>query len=93
MVHILAYDLKAPNDTPDDCERVISAIKSDFGSWCHIEKSVWLVETDVDAGQVRDYLRTVVHANDVIFAARLQGNWASYNFGDERNVWLKNRDF
>ncbi len=93
MVHIIAYGLKAPNDTAEDYERVISAIKSNFDSWCHIEQSVWLVNTNIDAGQVRDQLKTVLDPKDILFIARLQGSWASFKFGDKRNAWLKSRGF
>lgn len=93
MIHVLAYDLKQPHDTAEDYERVIGTIKSDFQSWCHIEQSVWLIDTDMDAGQVRDHMKPVLHEEDVLFVARLQGNWASWNFGEKRNEWLKNRTF
>lgn len=45
MIHLLTYDLKQPNDTSEDYERVIAGIKADFSSWCHIELSVWLIST------------------------------------------------
>jgi hypothetical protein len=93
MIHVLAYDLKEPNDKPADYERVIAAIKANFGSWCHIEQSVWLIDTTMDAGEVRDHMKTVLNSKDVLFVARLQGNWASVNFGDNRNKWLKERTF
>jgi hypothetical protein len=93
MIHVLAYDLKAPNDQPDDYERVIAAIKADFASWCHIEQSVWLIDTTMGASEARDHMKTVLNSKDVLFVARLQGNWASVNFGDNRNKWLKERNF
>lgn len=93
MIHVVAYDLRSPNDTADDYKSVIDAIKADFSSWCHIEKSVWLIDTNMDAGEVRDHLKAVLHDKDVLFVARLNGNWASWVFGDERNSWLKNRNF
>jgi hypothetical protein len=93
MIHILAYDLKEPNDKPADYERVIGAIKADFDSWCHIEQSVWLIDTSMDAGEVRGHMKSVLSEKDVLFVGRLQGNWASWNFGEKRNDWLKNRTF
>jgi hypothetical protein len=93
MIHIVAYDLKSPNDTPEDYTRMIAAIKEDFSSWCHIEQSVWVVDTTMTAAEVRDHLKTVLNINDVLFVARLNGNWASWNFGEQRNTWLKGRTF
>ena len=93
MIHIVAYDLKQPNDTEENYELIIGAIKSEFESWCHIEQSVWLVDTSHDAGAVRDALKDYVHEGDILFVAKLSGNWASWNFGKDRNEWLKARSF
>jgi hypothetical protein len=93
VIHVLAYDLKEPNDTSDDYARVISAIKSEFSSWCHIEKSVWVVDTAMDAQQARDHLKQFLNDKDVLFVARLSGNWGSLYFGKERNDWLQKRAF
>ncbi len=93
MIHVLAYDLKEPNDTAEDYERVIGAIKSEFSSWCHIEQSVWLIDATMDAAEVREHFKQFLNSKDVLFVGRLQGNWASLNFGDERNKWLKSRAF
>jgi hypothetical protein len=93
LIHVLAYDLKQPNDTPEDYQRVIAAIKSEFSSWCHVEQSVWVIDTWMDAGQARDHMKQFLNPRDVCFVARLQGNWGSWNFGDERNRWLKAQKF
>lgn len=93
MIHIVAYDLKQPNDTEANYELIIDALKSQFDSWCHIEQSVWIVDTKDDAGAIRDTLKNYVHEGDVLFVARLTGNWGSWNFGGKRNEWLKSRTF
>lgn len=92
MIHVVAYDLKSPNDTMEDYKRVISAIKQ-LSSWCHVEQSVWLVDTTMPAGEVRDQLKPFLNSGDVMFVARLGGNWGSWNLGDQRNAWLKGRAF
>jgi hypothetical protein len=93
MVHIVAYDLQTPNDTSENYEIIINAIKGLFASWCHIEQSVWLIDASSGAASVRDTLKDYLHSGDRLFVAPLQGSWASWNFGDERNDWLKNRTF
>jgi hypothetical protein len=93
VIHIVTYDLTTPNDTADDYSRVISAIKSEFSSWAHIEKSVWLIDTTMNPSEVRDRLKAFLHEKDVLFVAQLKGAWASWYFGKERNEWLKNRTF
>jgi hypothetical protein len=93
MVHVVAYDLKTPNDTSEDYARVISAIKSLYPTWAHLEQSVWLVETTEASETVRDSLKPYLNANDVLFVAQLSGNWATRNAGDDRNTWLHARTF
>jgi hypothetical protein len=92
MIHVVAYDLEAPNDTSEDYERLIAHIKATF-SWCHLEKSVWLIDTEMDAGAVRDNIKDQVHKGDLLFVGRLQGNWASWNLGEKRVDWLKSKIF
>ena len=75
MIHVLAYDLREPNDTSEDYQRVIGAIKSQFPGWYHVEKSVWIIDTWTDAGQVREHMKQFLKSRDVCFVARLQGNW------------------
>jgi hypothetical protein len=91
MIHVVGYDLIAPNNRPEDYSRVIAAIKAAFNSWCHIEESVWIVDAPLDAASVRDHLKPYLHQGDRLFVARLQGNWATLNCGDMRNNWLKSR--
>jgi hypothetical protein len=92
MIFVIAYDLHSPNDTPQDYERVIAAIKTDF-SWCHLQESVWLVRSALNASEIRESLRPVLTDGDALFVARLQGNWASWALGDVRNNWLKQGSF
>ena len=93
MILLVAYDLTTPNDTPENYELIIGAIKSKFKSWCRIEQSVWLVDTGLEAAAVRDTLKLSMHKGDVLFVGRMSGGWASWNFGDRRNEWLKGRTF
>jgi hypothetical protein len=92
MVFVVAYDLREPNDQPQDYERVIAHIKASF-TWCHLQKSVWLVDSALNAAEIRESVRTTLYPNDMLFVARLQGNWASWALGDARNNWLKQRTF
>jgi hypothetical protein len=93
LVHLITYDLKSPNDTPDDYQRLIEGLKSTYGTWCHVEKSVWLVSTDQNASEVRDTIKKFLNSSDVLFVAKLHGNWASFNLTTTRNDWIKARTF
>ena len=87
MVYVIAYDLQEPNDTNEDYERIIKTIKNSF-TWCHLQKSVWLVRSDSSAKEIRDILTPLIKNGDELFVARLQGNWATVGLGDRRNNWL-----
>lgn len=91
MVYLVTYDLKEPN-TLLDYTNVIEGIKK-CGTWARIEQSVWLIESDLAAKDIRDDLKQHVRPNDVLFVARLEGSWASRNIGDKRTEWLKARTF
>ncbi len=92
MVFVIAYDLHSPNDTAEDYERLIKRIRADF-TWCHLQKSVWLVESALSASEIRESLKPDLHNGDELFVARLHGNWATWAFGDRRNSWLRQRSF
>jgi hypothetical protein len=93
VVHIITYDLKSPNDTADDFTRVIDGLKSVYGSWCHVEKSVWIVSSSQDASEVRDSIKKFLLPTDILFVARLSGNWGSFNLTTNRVNWLKQQQF
>ena len=93
MVHLVTYDLKAPNDTSNDYERVIDGLKSTYGKWCHLEKSVWIISTDQTAAEVRDAIKPLLYSSDVLFVGKLTGNWASFNLGEKRVQWLNSKTF
>ena len=93
MVFMIAYDLKTPNDTSQDYERVIGGIKALYGTWCHLEKSVFLVETFSTSKAIRDALNIYVYSEDAVFVAQIDGAWASHSLGSEKNNWLKGRTF
>ena len=93
MVHIVTYDLESPHDTAEDYSRVIDGLKSVYKTWCHLQKSVWLVVTDQSATEVRDSLKPFLHSTDILFVAKLSGNWGSFNLSSNRAEWLKERTF
>jgi hypothetical protein len=92
MIFVIAYDLHSPNDTSQDYERVIAAIKANF-SWCHLQEFVWLVRSALNASEIRESLKPVLCNGDALFVARLQGSWASWALGDKRNNWLQQSSF
>lgn len=82
-IFMITYDLKKPGR---DYSSVHEHIKENY-AYCKGLESFWLVESNKSAAGIRDELSEVVDSNDVIFVARLGGNWASWNYGCAD--WLK----
>ena len=47
---------------------------------CKGMESVWLLDTTTSAETIREGLKQVTDANDIIFVAKLSGAWASFNY-------------
>ena len=93
MVHLIVFDLRSPNDARIDYERVTDALKDAFPVWARIERSVWIIDSDRSADEVRDALRDALNKSDSLFVARLEGSWASRNANSSRVEWLRRRRF
>ena len=84
-VMLVTYDLLQPGR---DYKPVHDWLKK--FTYCKGLESVWLLDTQWTASQVRDELKKLVDPNDRVFVCRLQGNWASlrYSCGD----WLNDAE-
>lgn len=47
---------------------------------CHHISSVWLIDSDWSAEQLREGMRKKMHDIDTIFVVRLARDWSSWNF-------------
>lgn len=74
-IYCVTYDLKAPGRNYDE---VFSYLKQ--FAYCKYLESFWLVDTTLTSSQLREGLQAKVDANDVIFVARLQRDWSSWNY-------------
>lgn len=85
--YIISYDIKDNSQTYDYSE-LEKAIKS-YGTWAHINKSVWAIVTTKNAKEIRDYLKTKMDFNDSIFVIKsgTEAAWSNVICKDE---WLKN---
>ena len=70
-----------------DPDGMYDAIKS-YGTWAHINESLWAVVTTQSAVQIRDHLQGFVDANDRIFVVR-SGTEAAWSSAMCENEWLK----
>lgn len=76
-VLLVTYDLRAPGRNYDALHNYL---KTNF-TYCKGMESVWLLDTNVEPGSLRDQLRKVVDANDKILVIRVTRQWASTNYG------------
>lgn len=84
MMVLITYDLTQPGR---DYEKLFAAIRA-LGNWCHALESVWILDTQWGAIQIRDNLKLHVDANDKIFTVRMQRDWGSWNLSKEIIDWL-----
>ncbi len=94
MVHIVAYDLRTPDDTSLNYEKVAVAIKGQgVSKW--VQDSVWLVESAKASTDLRDDIQRTAEmdARDRIFVARLDGMWGVQNLSPDAIVWLLDDPF
>lgn len=82
---LISYDLVAPER---DYTELFEAIEEIGNSW-HCLESVWIVITELTAGQVRDRLKAHIDANDKLAVFTLAGGWATYRLPATCNDWLK----
>ena len=82
--YLIGYDL---NKSGQDYETLIAAIKN-YGTWWHCLDSTWIVKTERDAGQIRDYLRPFIDGNDELLVVHLSGTAAWAGFSKECSDWL-----
>ena len=90
-VKIISYDLGSPEKF-EDYEDLIRYIKS-LGSWAKPLYSVWLVDTDKTASEIRDGAMRHIDNNDKLFVAEwnTDSGWASYNLPKSVTDWLRSR--
>ena len=85
---LITYDLAEPNDTPDDYEAVIHAIKLLYPEHNHMQYSVFLVTTASSAAKVRDALQMFIKGDSSLFVTPIRG-WSSYKLSKDTTAWLE----
>lgn len=82
--YIISYDLRNPGRNYD---KLYEAIKA-YGTWAHINESLWAVVTSQTAVQVRDNLLQHIDSNDRIFIIK-SGTEAAWRNAICKTEWLK----
>ena len=84
--YIITYDLKK-SKKKKDYKDLYEGIKS-YGTWAHINESVWAVVTDKKAVEIRDFLKTKIEDGDSLFVVK-SGGGAAWSKVICKNEWLK----
>ena len=87
-VYCISYDLIKDKDY----EKIIEKIKT-YGTWAHAEESLWFVESEKEAPEMRDELKSCMDENDKLIVIRVTLPWASSNLLKNVTDWLKERNF
>ena len=83
---MIAYDLSGPVANYAD---LIEDIKS-LGTWWHHLDSLWLVNTDHSATELRDRLKAHLDDNDELLVVDVSGDGRAWKgFSDSGSKWLK----
>ncbi len=82
--YIISYDLKGAGR---NYEGLYDAIKA-YGTWAHINESLWAVVTSNSAVQVRADILKHIDGNDSLFVIK-SGLEAAWNNVICKNEWLK----
>ncbi len=81
--YIVSYDLNRPGQ---NYPKLWDAIKS-YGTYYHMQGSVWVIGTNRTAVQIRDHLATFIDGSDSLSVALLSGE-AAWN-GSLDSKWIK----
>ena len=83
--YLIGYDLMKQGQ---DYDALIEAIKK-IGNWWHCLDSTWIVKTNLNSEQIRDYLIPKIDNNDRLLVVRLKRESAWIGFEKECSDWLE----
>jgi hypothetical protein len=86
---VVGYDLKTKKDEKRDYKPIEDALE-ELDS-CHTQESVWYVERDGTAAQLRDHLKTVIEERDWLMVVKFTAkpSWTKAKSGTK--AWLDKR--
>ena len=94
MVYLICYDLKEPNDSPADYERLIKAIHAGYTAW-RLQESAWILDVDSSNAvmAIRDHLQRHLKSGDQLFVTRVDEWAANGTLPKEKTEWLSNKTY
>ena len=90
---LITYDLNKGGATGKDKGQnytgLYERIKS-LGTWWHCVDSTWIVKSNYNVAQARDYLGTAIDGNDLLFVVDITSKpWAGRGFTGDCATWLQ----
>ncbi|MBJ8501381.1 MULTISPECIES: hypothetical protein [Acinetobacter] len=85
-IYSVTYDLIKSKDYA----KMIDGIRKVSGdNWARPTKSQWIIYSNKTAGQIRDFLKDYMDADDVLFVIEVKtNNWGSWNIPKDVAGWL-----
>ena len=93
MMFMITYRSRTEEDKKETVENLDTAIKALGPKSSGFFEDVWMLQSNLNAVNIRDVLRSNLKPGDRIFVARVSQNWAGINMGDKFPDWLKSREF
>jgi hypothetical protein len=85
----ISYDLRKPGR---NYSTLIDAIKKlSGGQWAHPLESVWIVESELNALQIVNYLRQYMDAGDGMLVTKVGDDAAWYNLDQAVILWIQQK--
>jgi hypothetical protein len=85
--YIVTYDLMKQGQNYTCLAKKLDAYPTHW----HAQGSVWLIETNQSAVDIRENLSSCLDANDKLLVARLSGEAAWQGYSNSVSSWLKDR--
>ena len=93
MMFMITYRSATEEGKKETVENLDTAIKALGPKSSGFFEDVWMLQSNLNAVNIRDVLRGNLKRGDRIFVARVSQNWAGINMGDKFPDWLKSRNF
>lgn len=85
-IYSVTYDLIKSKDYAKMIEG-IKKVSND--TWARPTQSQWIISSNKNAGQIRDFLKDYMDSDDVLFVIEVKrDNWGSWNLSKEVVNWL-----
>ncbi len=85
MSYIVTYDLHKHGQN----YTCLSDKLKKYGTYFHIQGSVWIIETADSAVQIRNNLKACLDSNDKLFVGKLTGDAAWHGYSKSDADWLQ----